>query len=187
MKRNLPMNKLFFYLTLPKLNTSAIVMSRILILVRHAQAESPYTENDVNRKLTAMGERDARHIGRWLAQRVKEIDKVISSSADRAKQTAEIIVEEFKQNHVIQLSEEMYEASPRTMLAALNDCDENWQKVLFVAHNPTISYFADLLTSSSVESMNPGSAVLIEFEDLSWSEVSQGTGNLVQIQNPQDI
>jgi phosphohistidine phosphatase len=50
---------------------------------------------------------------------------------------------------------------------------------MIVGHNPTITFLADYLTSAPLESMETGSAVVITFDDLSWEEISQNTGNFL--------
>ncbi len=162
-------------------------MSINLILVRHAQAEQTTGVQDFDRELTAEGQRDARHIGRWMTAQFQHLDTIISSNAKRAMNTAEIITEEFRQNHVIKPSEEVYEASVRTLLETVNAVDPKFQNILLVGHNPSISYLAEYLTGSPLNGMAPGSAAVISFENLKWSEVSEKSGTLVTYQMPANL
>lgn len=158
-------------------------MVRKLFLVRHATAGD--ADKDHERTLTPSGERDARHLGRWLLDKYSEIDLILFSSAVRAKTTAEIISEELK---ILSLSEneEIYESSVRTMLKIVNELPEENENVVIVGHNPTISYFADFLTTSWLQTMHPGSAAILSFENMEWSEVSQNSGSIIEFYSPED-
>jgi phosphohistidine phosphatase len=58
-----------------------------LLVLRHAKAAGEPGVNDLHRPLTGRGRRDAQVAGRWLlAQRVIP-DRVVCSSAERARET----------------------------------------------------------------------------------------------------
>ena len=65
-----------------------------LILWRHADAEDGIP--DEARKLTAKGEKQARRIAKWLAQRVPDDTRVLVSPARRAQQTAKAFSKDFE-------------------------------------------------------------------------------------------
>jgi phosphohistidine phosphatase len=161
-------------------------MSKQLILMRHAQAENPVGKEDHERTLTPEGERDARHMGRWLNTRFDNLDVIVTSTAFRAKQTAEIIAEEFRQNNITKFNADLYEASVRSMLEIIQGFQEDWKAVLLVGHNPTISYVSDYLISDPIEGMSPGTAVCLEFNE-TWNKVDQGSGSFVFVQSPTSI
>ncbi|CAE7801798.1 glxK [Symbiodinium microadriaticum] len=161
-------------------------MKKKLILVRHAQAASPESGDDFGRKLTALGERAARHLGRWLAQEFKTINAIISSTAVRATTTAEILSEELKAPGILDFEEELYEASVRTMLNVIHSADSNHEVVIIVGHNPTISYIADFLTSDPTDNMPPCTAVGISFDGKSWEEIDQNDGKVIFFRIPEE-
>lgn len=159
-------------------------MLRTLLLMRHAQAGDAQT--DFERPLTAIGERDARHVARWLLSAYPGIDHIYASSALRAMTTAKILAEELK---ISSLSKEdnLYEASVRTMLQLVNSVEDDHQIIVVVGHNPAISYLADYLTTKALPGLEAGSVAVIEFEDLSWSEISQSSGIFSTYQSPGDL
>ncbi len=171
-------------LTFTILNTKS--MKKKLILIRHAQAEPPQSGNDFDRLLTRAGERDARYLGRWLASEIKQVQTIITSTANRAKMTAEILSEELKAPGLIDEEEVLYEASVREMLDVIRSIEPNHQTAAVVAHNPTISYVADFLTKEAMDSMIPCTAVGIEFEDIAWSSVDQSQGSIVFFRPPEE-
>jgi phosphohistidine phosphatase len=152
--------------------------------MRHAQAGD--AKSDFQRPLTAIGERDARHMARWLLANYPGIDHIYSSAAVRAVSTARIVAEELK---ISSMTEEknLYEASVRTMLEQVNEVGDDHQMVVVVGHNPSISYLSDYLTSSPLPGMEAGSVVVIDFENLSWKEISKASGILKKYQAPRDL
>ena len=65
-----------------------------LILWRHADAEDG--ADDLRRKLTARGRRQAEGVAKWLAQRLPAGYELIASPADRAQQTAQALGNKFR-------------------------------------------------------------------------------------------
>jgi len=113
---------------------------------------------------------------------------IVTSSAVRAFQTAQIIAEQIKYpSEEIQEDPELYDASVRIFLRMINELDVNCQSVLFVGHNPTVSYMAELLTGEAIGNMVPGSVVEIHFPMDSWKEVSQNNGKLIQYITPSQV
>ena len=64
-----------------------------LLVIRHGQSEADILnviEGRADFSLTELGNRQAKHMADWVANYMV-IDKIISSSLKRAKQTAEIL------------------------------------------------------------------------------------------------
>lgn len=160
--------------------------TKTLYLMRHATA-SMDAKRDFDRPLTAIGERDARHMGRWLNEADPAPDQIISSPALRANTTASILMEELHQQHTIHLEEELYEASIRTFLQVVNALNDQLSCVLIVAHNPAITYLADYLTTRGIVGMMPGAMVGLGIPLASWSAVSQHSAELIFNQSPNQL
>lgn len=155
-----------------------------LYLVRHAQAANS-TGSDFQRPLTGEGERVARHLGKWMDQQELSIDLIISSTALRAKSTAAHIDESLGKGSIKE-DPELYEASVRTFLRAVNGIPAECANVLMVAHNPAITYLAEYLTGSAVVGMEPGSLAMIKLE-VAWEEVGEKSGSLERYVAPGEI
>ncbi len=162
-------------------------MERKLILVRHAQAGQGDSQKDFERNLTATGERDARHVARWLLENIDALDLILTSSAYRARQTADIIAEEFKASDILESLDELYEASVRNMIETIESLDSNQTTVLIVAHNPSITYVADYLSDEPIDGMSPGSVAVIQFTTPGWKNLAQNSGKLVLNISPENI
>ncbi|WP_370090444.1 histidine phosphatase family protein [Ekhidna sp.] len=152
-------------------------MSTRLYLIRHSYAEEPSGKRDFERKLTLEGQSTVRSLGRHLINQKFNPDIILCSSSVRTTETAVNLVEELEMNEqVIDYKDVIYNASVREMLQVLNEIADAHKEVAIIGHNPTITYFGEFLTNSSIGNMEPSGVVTIKFEKLKWREVSQGTG-----------
>ncbi|MEM9329498.1 MAG: histidine phosphatase family protein [Bacteroidota bacterium] len=161
-------------------------MVKNLYLVRHAIAENT-SGVDFDRRLTAEGERLARHLGRWLDEHKIEMDKVYTSPAARALTTADLITEPRGMSGMVEEVEELYEASVRTFLQTVNRVSESLSHVFFVGHNPTITYLAEFISGNGVDNMEPGSMVHLKIERLEWAHLGEKSGEFVKYLSPGEI
>lgn len=132
-----------------------------LIFVRHGQAE-PYCIDDAGRDLTDFGKRQAQETADFLVNYVKDmsVDVIISTSYNRAKQTATIILKSFthaKKNPVFITTDSMMpNADANGGLDAVDriiyqkfgiDTDE--LTVMIVCHMPIIARMTAILDGLS--------------------------------------
>jgi phosphohistidine phosphatase len=104
-----------------------------LILWRHAEAEDPRDGlDDLQRALTARGEKQAARVAAWLDRQLPEGARILSSPARRCEQTALALGRKFKLR-----AELSTDATVASMLEAAN-----WpaarQPVVLVGHQPVI-------------------------------------------------
>ena len=119
-----------------------------LILWRHAEAESG--EPDLDRKLTAKGEKQARRIAEWLQTRLPQTAKIYVSPARRAQQTAQALAE--ISHHKLRTIDDLAPgASPDDVLTAV-DWPNSKAAVVIVGHQPTLGWVASvLLTGKAID------------------------------------
>ena len=101
-----------------------------LILWRHAEAEEGGP--DLERRLTARGQKHAGRVAAWLLQRLPSKFTVIASPAQRARQTAEALGVKFKTSPRLAPG-----ASVADVLAAA-EWPERKGAVVLVGHQPTL-------------------------------------------------
>ena len=108
-----------------------------LILWRHAEAE-PEREGlaDLERALTAKGERHAQRMAEWLNRRLAHSTRVLASPAVRCQQTAAALGRSFKTVAAI-----APDASIEAVLKATRWPDAS-EPVLVVGHQPTLGLVA---------------------------------------------
>lgn len=164
-------------------------MAKHLYLFRHAEATGKEgRQEDKTRELSQTGIKDSLHMGAWFLEQKLSFDLLISSSALRAEQTTMLAAEGMKlEQPKILLEDILYEASVRQFLDYINNIEDGYQNVLCVGHNPTISYLAEYLTKADTGDMTPGSVAIIKFENASWKEVGENTGELVGFVTPEMV
>ncbi len=164
---------------------------RTLILLRHAQAsDSLPGGRDIDRKLTALGEQQARDVGNFLRDQGIEVDAVLCSSAVRARQTLDQLALSVDPTRV-EVSENYYNAGVDTLLDALRALPADCAVALLVGHAPgvpgVIFELADREASdpaamTAVERRFPAAAVArLEFAG-AWADLAEAV--LVSIRFP---
>jgi phosphohistidine phosphatase SixA len=119
---------------------------REIVLLRHAHAEAPQSgQTDADRPLSAEGQAAAEAVGRWLVDNDHVPDCVLTSPAQRVRETVEGVLR--VTGYVDQREEPaIYEATPGTLIELLDryrDCG----RVMLVGHNPGLEQLAALLDS----------------------------------------
>jgi phosphohistidine phosphatase len=162
-------------------------MKKTLYLVRHAEA-SQSVSPDLVRPLVPNGMIDAARMGKHLSSRMQGIDLILTSHAERTQMTAQVFCEQLGiDNQIVKVEPMLYESSPKHYLDAINGLSEDYNDVMIVGHNPSISYFAEYLTHEEIGSMPTCGVVGMTFENLTWAEVSKKTGHMTFYDSPDGI
>ena len=110
---------------------------RVLVLLRHAQAEDPFSGGpDIARELTEGGVADAEAAGRWLHDLGIGIDEVLCSASVRTQQTAEAIWAGGCSEADVRIDKRLYNASAEAILDVIREADEDANVVMVIAHAP---------------------------------------------------
>lgn len=114
-------------------------MTRTLILIRHADPDRDhrrYTDHEF--PLTQVGNREAANLGQILAQRFGSVDAVFTSTAVRARQTVDGVLEHLETSRV-EVRADLYLPSIDDIVGVIKElADES--VVAIVAHEPAVSY-----------------------------------------------
>ena len=119
---------------------------RELILLRHAHAEAAASgQDDVDRPLSKQGQAEAEAAGKWLKDNNYLPDRVVCSSARRARETLEQVLSVI--GYIEQKQEpRIYEATPGDLMAVADEQKE-LSRVLIVGHNPGLEQLVALISS----------------------------------------
>lgn len=118
-----------------------------LILWRHAEAlEMREVQDDLDRALTAKGERQAQRMAGWLNRQLPSSARVLASPARRAQQTAAALDRKVKT-----VAELAPDGSVEGLLHAVRWPDAR-EPVLVVGHQPTLGLAAAYLLSAQPQS-----------------------------------
>jgi phosphohistidine phosphatase len=153
-------------------------MSRILYLVRHAEAEGrqPH-QTDKERELTEKGKQDAIQLGDYLKSINTNINLIISSPAHRALSTAYWVAKQISFEMKCLLTEEcIYSGNTMELVKMVGTIPESVTEIMLVGHYPTIvELYNYLITHESKPTMSTCELCSINF-DIPWSEVTCGSG-----------
>lgn len=117
---------------------------KTLYLLRHANAAAATLPqmSDYDRTLSALGVREARAVGRFMKSNRMHPDFILSSSAIRTTQTAQIVIETLQTKIANTSDKELYQASDEKILSEIQKTDPAQRSILVVSHNPGIAELA---------------------------------------------
>ena len=127
-------------------------MKRELLILRHAKSSwDSGAPTDFERPLSKRGRKDAPKVGRFLTGQGLIPDYVVSSPAERAKQTvigacAEMGIDPEQINWDLRI----YHASSDSLLTVLNEVPAQAQRVLIAGHNPGMEILLQNLCKNAI-------------------------------------
>lgn len=163
---------------------------KTLLLTRHAKTvplDGMLT--DFDRYLTSRGIRDIILISDELAELGIIPDKIITSPARRAMQTAEIFVEEFQiSKSNISQADFLYEYfSLEKLIQFLQESAAKFPCIQVIGHNPKMEELAAELSGSVYRRIPTSGTIVLEFEVNKWDHISEGSGNMLHFISPKPL
>jgi phosphohistidine phosphatase len=157
---------------------------KTLLLLRHGKSDWTSDLADHDRALTPRGKDAARRIGRFLADLGQVPERVVSSSAVRARNTAERAAKAGEWESKIETRSEFYGIDPEQLLEWIRGVEEPTGSLLLVGHQPTWSVFAESLIGGGNLRFPTAALVRIDLQVERWRDVDFGCGELVWHQIP---
>ena len=112
-------------------------------------------------------------------------DLIISSPAKRARLTARKIARELEiDKSEIKIDADLYFSGIRSMLNVLEALDDDYQKVMIVGHNPSMTNFLNMLCSTSVVNMPTCAIAVVGFDIPTWGDLYLAEGELLGYDYP---
>ncbi len=169
-------------------------MPRELLILRHAKSEWDLAEtSDFDRPLAKRGKSDAPKVGAWLYREGLVPDVVVSSPAERARQTASKVCKrlDIKKRQII-WERDIYEADVPELLAVLARCPPEAATVMLIGHNPGLEQLIMHLVGEDLEIPEDGkllpTATVARLEmPNDWGALGCGSGQLVSITRPRSL
>lgn len=166
-------------------------MPRELLLLRHAKSEwQSGVDNDFLRPLAKRGKKDAPRVGEWLYREGLVPDLILSSPAERARQTTMKVCKsmDFAKKKVV-WDKAIYGAGLDTLLEVLARCPAEAASVLLVGHNPGLEELVRYLAGDELD--EPGDGKLMPTAALArlempddWTGLDAGCAHLLAITRP---
>ncbi len=153
---------------------------KTLLLLRHAKSSWKQPElNDHDRPLNKRGKKEAPKVGKYLKDNDLVPDLVLSSTAKRARDTAEAAAEECGYDKPIEFYQDLYLSEPSCYLDILQRLPDSAGRVLVVGHNPDLDELLTLLTDVN-EHMTTAALAHIDLPISSWTELNEATDGRLQ-------
>lgn len=161
---------------------------KTLLILRHAKSSWKYPElSDYDRPLNSRGKRDAPRMGKYLRQQDLIPDRILTSSAKRARKTANKVAKSCGYTGKVKKIEAFYDAVPGVYFEVLQALPDKYQRVMVVGHNPTMERLVNHLTEQ-IERMPTAALAHIELPIQHWDALDLYTkGTLVNLWTPKTL
>ncbi len=148
---------------------------KTMMLMRHAK--SSWAEagiEDFDRELNQRGRKAAPRVGDWMKENNLLPDHILASTALRAKQTTELVVEHSGFRGDVQWEPDLYLAPASVLLSMIAKVDDRFERVLVVAHNPGMEHLVSTLLNR-LEAFPTAALAIFESDIVRWSSASELT------------
>ena len=161
---------------------------KTLLILRHAKSSWDHPGlRDHDRPLNPRGRRDAPRMGRFLVERDLVPERIVSSTAVRARTTAELAAGEFDPEVEIETTSDLYLASPDNYVDVVEAMGGAEERLMVVGHNPGITALVWHLTGDG-EHMPTAALAAVELDIDDWPELgSARRGRLVGFWRPKAL
>lgn len=157
-----------------------------LFLIRHAKSSwRDVSLSDHERPLNKRGRHDAPMMAKLLKKTGIKPDRVISSTAERAKVTAKEFAKEFGIREIV-LLEQLYMADEEDFLGTLQKLSDDVKCVLLFSHNPGITNFANFICGADIPEIPTCGIVHVHFALNDWKDIKKGTGIFRSLDYPKN-
>jgi phosphohistidine phosphatase len=171
-----------------------------LLLLRHAKTvpAGPGIE-DHERALLTRGREDAPAMGKYLARKKYLPDLILSSTARRTVETADLVSQRLPGMQQIDCVDSLYLAEPRAVLGVIRATSDTVKTLMIVGHNPGMEQIAAALSREPVkrkerdrfdmieEKFPTGALAALDFNISRWRDVAPGQGELIDFVRPRDL
>lgn len=149
-----------------------------LTLIRHSKSswDDPSLA-DWERPLKARGKKDALLIGYKLEEEKIIPDKIISSSAKRAYDSAKRIAECIKYpESKIAITDDIYLAGIPQLVQLIQNLKDKWKHVFLFGHNPYFTELPNLYGKNKILNLPTTGVYQISFKCNKWADISLDNG-----------
>jgi phosphohistidine phosphatase len=161
---------------------------KTLLLMRHGKSSWKDDKlEDHERPLKKRGRKDSNRIAKVIEKSNLVPDLILSSSATRARETAEIVAETLSYKQDIDYLDELYMGEPQNFIDALINLDNDYNTVLVVAHNPGLEAYLQIIDGEIEAVPTAGLGHLVLMID-DWKALSFDTmGDLIGFWTPKAL
>jgi phosphohistidine phosphatase len=170
-----------------------------LLLLRHAKSDWSGKADDHARRLSARGKRTAPRMGACMRAKGYEPQLVLCSTAERTKETLELVLPALTGQPQIHYDRSLYLAEWPELLAEICAVPGGASPLLVVGHNPGLEQLAIALALQTQSAAERGrlqklaqkfptaALAVLDFEIADWSGLKPGLGRLIDYVRPKDL
>ena len=161
---------------------------KTLLVLRHAKSSWKRPDlADHDRPLNKRGKQDAPRMGKLIRHQKLKPDLIISSTAKRARRTADEVADWCAYDGAVHLERRLYLADPRTMIDVVRRLAAGAKRVLIVGHNPGLEELIVRLTGRA-ELFPTAALAQIDLPIDDWKELrSTVKGRLINLWRPKEL
>lgn len=160
---------------------------KTVYFIRHAKSswDNPGLR-DFDRPLNKRGLRDAPFMATVLKNKEIEIDRIITSPANRAKTTAGYFARALEVAELLE-DEVIYEAYTDEVLDLVKSQPDHLKQIMVFGHNPTFTSIANLFSTTYIANLPTCGIVRIEGAIDSWALLNEENAKVVDIYYPKQF
>lgn len=163
---------------------------KILSILRHGKSSWDFPDlSDFERPLLTKGVKRTLRVCNALTDAKIIPDRVISSKAKRALETANIVIEKLNVPlHHLLLNDQFYPGSTNHYLDEIFKTNNNIKHLMIVGHNPGLTDLAStLLNKSSIDWIPSSGLVHIEFNCDNWEDIDLKNAKMLNYFIPKEL
>ncbi|MFH1445899.1 MAG: histidine phosphatase family protein [Chloroflexota bacterium] len=162
-------------------------MMKTLLLMRHGKSSwKDKTLEDKQRPLKKRGQRDCEYIGHVLLENELVPQLILSSTAVRASQSAEVVSKICAIKDGINYLDSFYMGEPEEFLESLKELPDSLERVMIVAHNPGLEALMQIV-DGKIDALPTASMAYLVLGLDKWADISfDSTGELIGFWKPSE-
>lgn len=158
-----------------------------LVLLRHAKSSwKDSSLADFERPLNERGRKAAKLMGEYMRQQRLGPDLVLCSPAQRAKETAALVLESFGIEVELRYDARIYEASVERLIEVISEIEETREETLLIGHNPGMENLLSRLTGVS-QQMPTAAMACVMLTSKNWRDAAEQEGRLEWFVKPKEL
>jgi phosphohistidine phosphatase len=162
---------------------------KTLYIVRHAKSSWDFPGlPDHDRPLLEKGKKRTKKVIDFLVKQDVNVDFIISSSALRARETADYIARGlgFDPDN-IKLDPSLYHADSELLFDQFLDLNDEYKSLMMVGHNPTLTNFVNNWLKPPIDWLPTSGVVCLEFDADQWENIRTASAKVAFVAFPKLI
>ena len=150
-----------------------------MYLIRHAKSSwKDIDASDFERGLTKKGIKSITTMGAYLRLRGILPDLILSSCAERAQETSDLLAEKLAYKGPVNYMKELYYTDTETLRQIITMQGSELETIFVIGHNPQITDMANSLIDEHISKIPAMGIAAVNFDIENWSEIESKKGKL---------